>query len=73
MGNLAKITGNNIRLLRSSKGLSQKKLSEMCGVTRQTLVRLENGENASLDIIEKISLSLNVPASLLLSINEVKA
>ncbi|MBQ8550966.1 MAG: helix-turn-helix transcriptional regulator [Clostridia bacterium] len=47
---------NNIKTLRKEKGLTQDDLAMAVGVTRQTIISLENGKyNASLQLAFKIS------------------
>ncbi|MBR3593402.1 MAG: helix-turn-helix transcriptional regulator [Clostridia bacterium] len=47
---------NNIKTLRKEKGLTQDDLALAVGVTRQTIISLENGKyNASLQLAFKIS------------------
>jgi transcriptional regulator with XRE-family HTH domain len=41
---MAKIEKQNLRKLRETKGLSQEQLAEMAGVNKQTISRLERGE-----------------------------
>jgi putative transcriptional regulator len=35
---------NRLRQLREKKGISQEKLAEMAGVTRQTIISIEGGQ-----------------------------
>ena len=47
---------NRIRELRKEKGTTQDELAYAVGVTRQTIISLENGKyNASLQLAHKIS------------------
>jgi len=49
-----------IKEYREKLGLSQEKLAELCGVTRQTIISLEQGRyNPSLLLASKITKALN--------------
>lgn len=49
----------NIAKLRNKLGITQEKLAEMAGVTRQTIISLEQGRyNPSLALAHKIAESL---------------
>lgn len=53
---------NNVKELRSEKNLSQGKLAEMAGVTRQTIISLEKGSYVpSLLLAMKLSDILEKP------------
>ncbi|MCD7745723.1 MAG: helix-turn-helix domain-containing protein [Lachnospiraceae bacterium] len=53
--------GENIRAVRQQKGLSQKKLGELCGIAEPTIRRYEAGTlNPKLGTIEKIASALGV-------------
>ena len=54
---------NRIKALREERGLSQEKLSELSGVSRQTIVTLERNEaaNATLNTLSNIARALGVP------------
>lgn len=68
MQNITKIVGENIRLLRRSKGLSQEKLAEMAGVSGSYIGYLERGERTpSLDLLAKIAEALDVELTMLLT------
>ncbi len=52
---------NNIRNLRKEKGVTQDELALCLGVTRQTIISLENEKyNASLNLAYKISKYFNL-------------
>jgi transcriptional regulator with XRE-family HTH domain len=52
-----------LRTLRRSKGLSQRDLSEMAGVSAGTVYRLENGlRGAYPGTVRKLAAALGVPA-----------
>ncbi|WP_181884675.1 helix-turn-helix domain-containing protein [Neobacillus piezotolerans] len=59
--------GNKIRKLRSSKGISLNKLSEITGISKSYLSLLERGiqKNPSLEIMQKLALSLDVDPEVL--------
>jgi transcriptional regulator with XRE-family HTH domain len=60
----AQITGENIRLYREQKGLSQQKVGDKIKVSRQHLSRIELGEaNPTLEILYLLSEVLEVPIS----------
>ena len=46
---------NNVKELRAEKGLSQEKLANMVGVTRQTIVSLEKG-----NYVPSLLLAMNI-------------
>ena len=51
----------NLYALRINRGLSQKQLAEMCGVTQQFIQRIEKGKvNPSIPTIRKIARALSV-------------
>ena len=57
---------NNIRELRKSKSLRQEDLAEILGVTRQTIIAIENNKyDATLELAMKISKYFEV------SVNEI--
>ena len=59
-----KCFGNKIKKLRESVFLSQEDLAEKLGVHRNTLARIENGNNfVSADTLENISTALGVNIS----------
>lgn len=60
--------GETIAELRTSKGLSQEALADLCGVHRTYISQLERGlKNPTLKVLQKISNALNVPLSKLIS------
>lgn len=47
---------NNIQSLRKKRKMTQEELANICGVTRQTIISLENGKyNPSIFLAHKIS------------------
>ncbi len=51
---------NKIRELRKENGVTQEELADAVGVTRQTIISLENGKyNASLQLAYKIARYFN--------------
>lgn len=54
--------GEKIKEARERKGLTQEQLGKMCGTTKQTIFKYENGiiKNIPLDKLEKIAESLSV-------------
>jgi putative transcriptional regulator len=57
------IIGNNVRKLRFHQGeMTQQQLAEQVGVTRQTIVAIEQGKYApSLELAFRIALAFKVP------------
>jgi putative transcriptional regulator len=50
------LTKNRLKEYREKKGLSQEKLAEMAGVTRQTIISIEGGRYVpSLELALKLS------------------
>ena len=50
---------NQILVIRKSLGLTQEQLAQKCGVTRQTIIALEQGRyNPSLELAFKITKAL---------------
>ena len=60
---MKKVIFNNIKILRENNGeMSQQKLAEAIGVTRQTIIAIEkNKYSPSLEVAFKIALEFNVP------------
>jgi putative transcriptional regulator len=58
-----KLIYNNIKILRENNGeMSQQKLAEAIGVTRQTIIAIEkNKYSPSLEVAFKIALEFDVP------------
>jgi transcriptional regulator with XRE-family HTH domain len=64
---LRNLLSQNLRRLRTAKGLSQEALGEIAGLHRTYVSSVERGErNISIDSIEKIAIALGVDARLLL-------
>ena len=56
------VMGDRIRLVRTSRNLSQEKLAEAANLTRESINRIENGSmKAKLDTIAVIANILNIP------------
>ncbi|WP_336758933.1 helix-turn-helix domain-containing protein [Paenibacillus sp. USHLN196] len=67
MTDIKKKFGENVRLLRINKKLSQEELAFRCGLHRTYVSDVERGtRNISLDNIYKISVALDVPPAELL-------
>ena len=62
--------GKRIAKVRKEKGISQTELGEICGTTKQTIFKYENGiiTNIPLDKLEKIADALDVPPAYLMEI-----
>jgi transcriptional regulator with XRE-family HTH domain len=59
--------GRSLRLCRASRGLSQRELAGMSGISVSYLSLLEkNLRDPALSVVEKIASALNVPVSILL-------
>lgn len=60
---MKKLIYNNIKVLRENNGeMSQQKLAEAIGVTRQTIIAIEkNKYSPSLEVAFKIALEFGVP------------
>jgi len=58
-----KVISNNVKVLRENNGeMSQQKLAEAIGVTRQTIIAIEkNKYSPSLEVAFKIALEFDVP------------
>lgn len=55
MMNSRKVIGNKIKNIRQKKGLTQRQLSELSGMTQTTISKIEVGKfNASIDLINKL-------------------
>ncbi|MBQ1223929.1 MAG: helix-turn-helix transcriptional regulator [Clostridia bacterium] len=64
MSELAKTIGKRIRNHRTKLGLSQEKLAELSGCHPTYIGQLERGEkNATIESIDRIATSLNIPLS----------
>lgn len=65
--NLVLIFGRNVRAARKEKGWTQEQLAFEAGIKRAYLSEIEGGKrNPTLDIVEKLALALQKPASQLL-------
>jgi len=57
--------GNNLKLLRTQKQISQKELARTLGITHNYLSMVENNaKKPSLSLLEKISQILDVPMAM---------
>lgn len=65
---IGKIIGTNLRQFRLSKGMSMESLAYQIGISKLTLLKIEQGSaNPTLSVIWKIAKGLNVSISTLLS------
>ena len=65
---LAPVVGGNLRRLRTKRGLSLERLSQLSGVSRAMLGQIELGQSApTINVLWKISSALGVPFSGLIS------
>jgi transcriptional regulator with XRE-family HTH domain len=54
--------GKTIRKVRISKGFSQMRLSELCGISESHIKKIESGKaHASLDVLVRICNTLEIP------------
>lgn len=64
--------GTNIKLIRTEKNLTQKKLAKQAGITHNYLSMIENNSKMpSLNLIQKLSQILETPLAMLFSELEV--
>ena len=67
---LLKSFGNRLKTIRENTGISQLKLSELTGVMRDQISRIENGQiNPTLETVYKLSVALEIPLSDLFDFN----
>lgn len=60
--NILKTFGENLKKIRTQKGLSQRQLSALCNVDNADISRMENGEiNVSLNTVAQLAEALEVP------------
>ncbi len=64
--------GSNIKLIRTQKKLTQKKLAEEAGITHNYLSMIENNAKVpSLNLIQKLAKILETPLAILFSELEI--
>lgn len=62
---------NNVRVYRKEKGLRQEDLAKLLGVTRQTILAIENNKyNPTLELAMKMSRLLGKPLEEVFYLNE---
>lgn len=62
--------GQNLRLLRKARGLTQEKLAELVNLNQRQLTRIENGTSfVSSDVLEKLVMALNIEIKELFDFN----
>lgn len=67
--NVGKRIGANLRQFRQLQGISIEALAKRIGVSKLTLIKIEQGEaNPTLSVIWKIANGLNIPITALLSV-----
>ena len=68
------ILGQNIKRVRTNKGMTQKELSNKSGLSQSTITEIEKGtrQNLRADNLSKIATALNVSTNELLGIEEDK-
>jgi transcriptional regulator with XRE-family HTH domain len=65
---LRQIVARNLRILRKQKGLSQEELAFQAGINRNYVGQIEREEKSpTVDVVEKLSVSLGVAAPTLFS------
>jgi transcriptional regulator with XRE-family HTH domain len=68
MKEIRRLFGDNVRALRTARGLSQEELGEMAGVHYTYISQVERGvKNCTLEVVERIAAGLQVAASELLA------
>ena len=61
-------TGDMIRKYRTEKGLTQKKLGELCGIADSNIRKYESGnQNPIIETLQKIADALDIPVNRLLA------
>lgn len=56
-----KAFGNHLAGIREARGMSQEKLSDLAGISRETISHIENGRQwARLSMLHKLAKALNV-------------
>ena len=61
-------TGDMIRKCRTEKGLTQKKLGELCGIADSNIRKYESGnQNPTIEPLQKIADALDIPVNRLLA------
>ena len=61
-------TGDMIRKYRTAKGLTQKKLGELCGIADSNIRKYESGnQNPKIETLQKIADALDIPVNRLLA------
>ena len=61
-------TGDMIRKYRTEKGLTQKKLGELCGIADSNIRKYESGnQNPKIETLQKIADALGIPVNRLLA------
>ena len=61
-------TGDMIRTCRTEKGLTQKKLGELCGIADSNIRKYESGnQNPKIETLQKIADALDIPVNRLLA------
>lgn len=67
---ITRILSENIRFLRSQKGISQEELAELCGIHRTYVGSVERGErNVTLSSLELFASALDISVPKLLTKN----
>lgn len=64
---IIKAFGENVRRVRESKGMTKERLSDLAGIDRQQVIRVEKGTvNPTISTAYQIALALEVPLASLL-------
>ncbi|RST76220.1 XRE family transcriptional regulator [Siminovitchia acidinfaciens] len=72
MSDFLKLVGNNIRLIRKQRGLTQEELAEIADLQYSYIGGVERGErNISLLTLEKIVTSLNISPSEIFNFKDI--
>lgn len=73
MGNVQKLFGKKIRMIRRSREMTQERLAELSGLSLQYIGEIERGRrNPSLTSIEQLSAALDLPIAGLFDLEEFR-
>jgi transcriptional regulator with XRE-family HTH domain len=68
---LHRIFGNNLKMYRNQRRLSQRKLYNLCGIDHAMICRMENGQgNVTLKTLSTLAEALDIPCWRLLISND---
>lgn len=61
------VLAKNLKLARKAKAISQEQLSEITGLTQQTISKIENAKNLTIDNANIVAAGVGIPLSELLT------